>query len=111
MLFKSESSIAQRALTDSPKTLAGLSYFVIADVTDLKSSLPELQATVPDYQIPFVPIVQEGEQIGRLRERHPQTKGKIKLSPNPLLMQKPGICLEDQTRIETRQERRRVWIG
>jgi hypothetical protein len=43
------------------KTLAGLSYFVIADVTNPKSSPLELQATVPDYQIPFVPIIQEGE--------------------------------------------------
>ena len=75
---------------------------MIADVTDPKSSLFELQAAVPDYQIPFVPIIQKGEQIGRLRERHAQAKGKIKLSPNPPLMQKPGICLKDQTRIETR---------
>jgi hypothetical protein len=44
------------------KTLAGLSYFVIADVTNPKSSPLELQATVPDYQIPFVPIIQEGEK-------------------------------------------------
>jgi uncharacterized protein YjbI with pentapeptide repeats len=44
------------------KTLAGLSLFVIADITNPKSSPLELQATVPDYQIPFVPIIQEGEQ-------------------------------------------------
>jgi hypothetical protein len=48
--------------TETIKTLAGLSYFVIADVTNPKSSPLELQATVPDYQIPFVPILQEGEQ-------------------------------------------------
>jgi hypothetical protein len=48
--------------TETIKTLAGLSYFVIADVTNPKSSPLELQATVPDYQIPFVPIIQEGEQ-------------------------------------------------
>jgi uncharacterized protein YjbI with pentapeptide repeats len=48
-------------LTETIKTLAGLSYFVIADVTNPKSSPLELQATVPDYQIPFVPIIQEGE--------------------------------------------------
>ena len=47
--------------TETIKTLAGLSYFVIADVTHPKSSPLELQATVPDYQIPFVPIIQEGE--------------------------------------------------
>ena len=35
---------------------------MIADVTNPKSSPLELQATVPDYQVPFVPIIQEGEQ-------------------------------------------------
>ncbi len=35
---------------------------MIADVTNPKSSPLELQATVPDYQIPFVPIIQEGEK-------------------------------------------------
>jgi len=48
--------------TETIKTLAGLSYFVIADITNPKSSPLELQATVPDYQIPFVPIIQEGEE-------------------------------------------------
>jgi hypothetical protein len=47
--------------TETIKTLAGMSYFVIADVTNPKSSPLELQATIPDYQIPFVPIIQEGE--------------------------------------------------
>ncbi len=47
--------------TETIKTLASISYFVIADVTKPKSSPLELQATVPDYQIPFVPIIQEGE--------------------------------------------------
>jgi uncharacterized protein YjbI with pentapeptide repeats len=51
-----------RDFTETIKTLAGLCYFVIADVTNPKSSPLELQATVPDYQIPFVPIIQEGEQ-------------------------------------------------
>jgi uncharacterized protein YjbI with pentapeptide repeats len=44
------------------KILARLSLFVIADITNPKSSPLELEATVPDYQIPFVPIIQEGEQ-------------------------------------------------
>jgi hypothetical protein len=47
--------------TETIKTLAGISYFVIADITNPKSSPLELQAAVPDYQIPFVPIIQEGE--------------------------------------------------
>jgi hypothetical protein len=48
--------------TETIKTLASLSYFVIADITNPKSSPLEVEATVPDYQIPFVPIIQEGEQ-------------------------------------------------
>ena len=39
-----------------------MACFVIADITNPKSSPLELQATVPDYQIPFVPIIQAGEE-------------------------------------------------
>jgi uncharacterized protein YjbI with pentapeptide repeats len=48
--------------TETIKTLAGLSYFVIADITNPKSSPLELEETLPDYQIPFVPIIQKGER-------------------------------------------------
>ena len=48
--------------TETIKTLAGMCYFVIADITNPKSSPLELQATIPDYQIPFVPIIQSGER-------------------------------------------------
>jgi len=51
-----------RDFTETIKTLAGMSLFVIADITNPKSAPLELQATVPDYQIPFVPIIQEGEE-------------------------------------------------
>jgi pentapeptide repeat protein len=53
---------SDKDFTETIKTLAGLCYFVIADVTNPKSSPLELQATVPDYQIPFVPIIQAGER-------------------------------------------------
>ncbi len=43
-------------------TLAGMSAFVIADITNPKSSPLELHAAVPNYRIPFVPILQDGEQ-------------------------------------------------
>jgi hypothetical protein len=39
-----------------------MSRFVIADVTDSRAAPLELQATVPDYMVPFVPILHEGEQ-------------------------------------------------
>jgi hypothetical protein len=38
------------------------SRFVIADITDPKSAPLELQATIPDYGIPFLPIIQEGQE-------------------------------------------------
>jgi uncharacterized protein YjbI with pentapeptide repeats len=51
-----------RDFTETIKTLAGISLFVIADITNPKSSSLELQAVVPDYEIPFVPIIQDGEE-------------------------------------------------
>jgi uncharacterized protein YjbI with pentapeptide repeats len=44
------------------RTLAGLCLFVIADITNPRSSPLELQAIVPDYMLTFVPILQEGEE-------------------------------------------------
>ena len=52
----------QRDFTETIKTLAGLSRFIIADITNPKSSPLELQATMPDYMIPFVPIIQEKQK-------------------------------------------------
>jgi hypothetical protein len=53
---------SSRDFTETIKTLAGMSFFVIADITNPSSAPLELQATVPDYQIPFVPILQAGER-------------------------------------------------
>lgn len=61
IIFDFERSTA-RDFTETIKILAGMSLFVIADITNPKSAPLELQATVPDYQIPFVPIIQEGEK-------------------------------------------------
>lgn len=51
-----------RDFTETIKTLASISLFIIADITSPKSSPLELQAVVPDYQIPLVPIIQTGEE-------------------------------------------------
>jgi hypothetical protein len=48
--------------TETVRLLAGLSHFVIADVTNPKSTPLELQATVPEIMVPFQPIIEEGEQ-------------------------------------------------
>jgi uncharacterized protein YjbI with pentapeptide repeats len=51
-----------RDFTETIMILAGLSCFIIADITNPRSSPLELQALVPNYMIPFVPIIQEGEE-------------------------------------------------
>ncbi len=50
-----------RNYTETIKTLAGLSRFVIADLSG--PSVPqELYATVPHFKIPFVPIIEKGRR-------------------------------------------------
>jgi len=48
--------------TETVRLLASLSKFVIVDITNPRSAPLELQATVPDYMVPFVPILQQGEE-------------------------------------------------
>jgi hypothetical protein len=48
--------------TETVRLLAGLSRFVIADVSNPKSAPLELQATVPEIMVPFLPIIAEGEK-------------------------------------------------
>src|SRR5450755_4027499 len=50
-----------RNYTETVKTLAGLSRFIIADLSG--PSVPqELYATVPHFKIPFVPILESGRK-------------------------------------------------
>ena len=39
-----------------------MSHFVIADITNPRSTPLELQATVPECMVPFVPILEKGEE-------------------------------------------------
>jgi hypothetical protein len=48
--------------TETVRLLAGLSKFVIAYITNPKSTPLELQATVPEIMVPFRPIIEEGEK-------------------------------------------------
>ena len=52
-----------RDLTETVKILAGLSLFVVADITNPRSVPLELQATVPDYMVPFVTLVERGQPV------------------------------------------------
>lgn len=47
-----------RDLIETVTTLAGLSRFIIADLTAARSTPLETQAIVPDLAVPFVPIIQ-----------------------------------------------------
>jgi uncharacterized protein YjbI with pentapeptide repeats len=49
-----------RDFTETIKVLAGLSFFIIADITDPSSIPLELDATVPDFQIPFITVIERG---------------------------------------------------
>jgi hypothetical protein len=51
-----------KGFTETIRLLAGLSHFVIADITNPRSAPLELQAAIPECMIPFVPIIQEGEE-------------------------------------------------
>ena len=48
--------------TETVRLLAGLSKFVIADITNPRSAPLELQATVPEIMVPFFPIIEEGQE-------------------------------------------------
>jgi hypothetical protein len=48
--------------TETVRLLCNLSHFVIVDITNPRSAPLELEATVPDYMVPFAPILQQGEQ-------------------------------------------------
>ncbi|HSL02986.1 MAG TPA: hypothetical protein VK901_05550, partial [Nitrospiraceae bacterium] len=61
MLFEFEKP-TQQDFTETIKTLAGISRFIIADITNPRSAPLELQATMPNYMIPFVPIIHESEE-------------------------------------------------
>jgi uncharacterized protein YjbI with pentapeptide repeats len=50
-----------RNFTEVVLALAGLAKFIIADLTQPKSSPLESHATITNYMIPFIPIVQAGE--------------------------------------------------
>ena len=46
-----------RDLTETVQTLASMSMFVIVDVTNPKSTPLEMEATVKQFKIPFMPII------------------------------------------------------
>lgn len=51
-----------RDFSETVLTLAGMCRFVIADITKPRSVPQEAQIIIPNYMIPFVPIIQSGEE-------------------------------------------------
>ena len=48
--------------TETVRLLAGMSRFVIVDITNPRSAPLELQATVPECMVPFVPILDRNDE-------------------------------------------------
>lgn len=104
-----------RDFRETINVLASLSYFVIADVTNPRSSPLELQATIPDYGIPFVPIIQEGEQpfamMADLPKKYDWALGTVSYeSPSDLTRKlksqiiDPAIQKRDEMRLSKEKE-------
>ena len=51
-----------RDFSETVMTLAGMSRFIVADITAPRSVPLELQVTIPNYMVPFVPLIAEGER-------------------------------------------------
>jgi len=61
ILFDFEKPVS-RDLTETIATLAHLSRFIIADLTDPSSILQELQAIFPTFAVPFQPVLFKSEK-------------------------------------------------
>ena len=53
---------ANRDFTETARTLAHLSRFIIADITEPSSIPQELQAIVPELEVPVQPLLEEGRR-------------------------------------------------
>ena len=51
-----------RDFTETARTLAHLSRFIIADITEPSSIPQELQAIVPELEVPVQPLLEEGRR-------------------------------------------------
>jgi hypothetical protein len=49
---------SQREISDTVRFIAGMSEFIVVDLTDASSVPLELQATAPDLMVPVLPIIQ-----------------------------------------------------
>lgn len=108
--------VSSRDFTETIKILAGLSRFVIADITNPKSAPLELQATIPDYKIPFLTIIQKGEtpfsMFADLQEKYDWVLPTISYSSEAALMKcfKMGI-LDRAMEVDGRLQREKQTLS
>jgi hypothetical protein len=53
---------ASKDFTETVRTLAGMAVFILADITAPRSVPQEAQVAIPEYMVPFVPIIETGEK-------------------------------------------------
>jgi hypothetical protein len=70
-----------RDFSETVLTLAGMSRFIVADITAPKSVPQEAQLIVPNYMVPFVPLLEEGEPLLSMFEDLWKKHGKWVLEP------------------------------
>jgi uncharacterized protein YjbI with pentapeptide repeats len=72
---------AEREVSDTVRFIAGMSEFIVVDLTKASSVPLELQATIPDLMVPVLPIVQVGEPVfamfADLQRRYPWIQSTV----------------------------------
>ena len=61
MVFDFEKPVS-RDFTETARTLAHLARFILADISEPSSIPQELQAIVPDLEVPVQPLLEEGQE-------------------------------------------------
>lgn len=56
-------SPANREISDTVRFIAGMSEFIVVDLTKASSVPLELQATIPDLMVPVLPIIESGHEV------------------------------------------------
>ena len=56
-------SPTDREISDTVRFIAGMSEFIVVDLTKASSVPLELQATIPDLMVPVLPIIESGHKV------------------------------------------------
>jgi hypothetical protein len=66
---------SEREISDTVRFIAGMSQFIVVDLTKASSVPLELQATIPDLMVPVLPIIEAGQPVfamfSDLQRRYP----------------------------------------